>query len=142
MLTRRTSQLLATVLGLAATIANTVLPASAQSGTGALIEIKNKLEPIGRYAFNQPNLLEQGGINNIFIDRVAAVIAIFLGLLGIVFVILIIYAGYLWMTAQGNEEQAKEAQTTIRNAIIGVIVIGLSYALTAFVIGQLTVVTQ
>ncbi len=56
-----------------------------------------------------------------------------LGLLGIVFVVLTIYAGYLWMTAQGNEEQITKAKKMITNAVIGIIIISLAYVITSFV---------
>ena len=57
-----------------------------------------------------------------------------LGLLGVVFVILTIYAGYLWMTAQGNEEQITKAKKMITNAVIGFIIISLAYVITSFVV--------
>jgi cytochrome bd-type quinol oxidase subunit 2 len=46
----------------------------------------------------------------------------FLGLLGIIFTILILYGGYNWMIASGREEKVRKAQDTIRRAIIGLIV--------------------
>ena len=57
----------------------------------------------------------------------------FLGLLGTVFVVLVIYAGYLWMTASGNEEQITKAKKLITNAVIGIIIISLAYVITSFV---------
>lgn len=64
---------------------------------------------------------------------IAAVIEAFLGLLGVIFVILIILAGYKWMMARGNEEQVKEAQEQIRRAIIGLLIVISAYAITYFV---------
>ncbi len=65
----------------------------------------------------------------------------FLGLLGTIFVILIIYAGYLWMTASGNEEQITKAKKMITNAVIGIIIVLLAYTITSFVIGALSKAT-
>ncbi len=39
------------------------------------------------------------------------------------FVILIIYNGFLWMTARGNEEQVNRAKTWIIQAVIGLAII-------------------
>ena len=67
----------------------------------------------------------------------ATVIKAFLGLLAIIFIVLIITAGYKWMTAGGNEEKIKEAQQTIKTAIIGLIIIVGAYAITHFVFNAL-----
>ena len=67
----------------------------------------------------------------------AQVIQAFLGLLGIIFVILIIYGGYLWMTSRGNEEQVKKAKDTLQKATIGLIIILAAYAITYFVFTEL-----
>ena len=53
-----------------------------------------------------------------------------LGLLGTVFIVLILYAGFQWMTAGGNPEQAKKASQTVRNSVIGLIIVILAYAVT------------
>lgn len=68
---------------------------------------------------------------------VAAVIKGFLGLLGIIFVVLIVIAGNKWMNARGNEEKVEEAQDTIRRAIIGLIITVSAYAITYFVFSNL-----
>ncbi len=39
------------------------------------------------------------------------------------FMIIIIYSGFLWMTARGNEEQVTRAKTWIIQAIIGLAII-------------------
>ncbi|MDD3711610.1 MAG: hypothetical protein PHP37_03365 [Patescibacteria group bacterium] len=52
-----------------------------------------------------------------------------LSLLGIIFIILIIFGGIQWMTAGGNEEQVKKAQSRIKNAIIGLVVTLSAYAI-------------
>jgi hypothetical protein len=56
-----------------------------------------------------------------------------LTLIGSVFMLLIVYAGFLWMTAGGNTEQVKKAAQTMRNSVIGLLIIIVSYALTVTV---------
>lgn len=83
--------------------------------------------------YNQPNLLNED-TRAALVYRVALIIGVFLGLLGLIMVILILYGGYLWMTARGNEQQVEDAKHTIRSAIIGAIIIISSYALTSFIL--------
>ncbi len=64
-------------------------------------------------------------------------INIALGLLGVILVVLIVYAGFLWMTAQGNEEKVKKAKGIITNAVIGMILIFAAYAIANFVVSSL-----
>jgi heme/copper-type cytochrome/quinol oxidase subunit 2 len=60
-----------------------------------------------------------------------------LALLGIIFTILVIYAGFLWMTAQGNEEQIGKAKKMITNAVVGIIITAMAYTISSFVIAAL-----
>jgi hypothetical protein len=57
---------------------------------------------------------------------------------GIIFMVLIIYAGFKWMTARGNDAEAKKAQELIYQATIGLIIVLSAYAITAFVGKSLT----
>lgn len=61
----------------------------------------------------------------------------FLSLLGMVFIILMIVAGFNWMTAGGDEEKIKKAAATIRSAVIGLIIVASAYAITYFVFSNL-----
>ena len=62
------------------------------------------------------------------------IINAFLGLLGVVLVVIIIYAGYKWMTAQGNSTQVDEAKKMITQAVIGMIILMAAYAISRFVL--------
>jgi len=66
-------------------------------------------------------------------DVVATIIKAALSLLAIIFIVLIILAGYRWMTASGNEEKIKKAQETLTTAIIGLIIVLAAYGITYFV---------
>ncbi len=68
---------------------------------------------------------------------VAKIIRIALGLLGIVALVLILYAGFLWMTAGGEEEKISTAKKIMVNAAIGLAIILSSYAIASFVISKL-----
>lgn len=64
---------------------------------------------------------------------VVRLIKLFLSFLGLIMVILIIYGGFRWMTAGGNEKNVDEAKQWIKNAIIGLIIILFSYIITYFI---------
>lgn len=57
-------------------------------------------------------------------------------MIGVVFGILIIYGGYLWMVARGNEELVKKSIGILQTAVIGFIVVVASYAITSYVIDK------
>ncbi|MBU1663142.1 hypothetical protein KJ627_01270 [Patescibacteria group bacterium] len=69
---------------------------------------------------------------------IANIIKIILGLLGIIFLVLIIYAGFNWMTAAGDEEKVTKATDTLRRAIIGLIIIIAAFAIATLVLNSLT----
>lgn len=74
-------------------------------------------------------------------EIVGQYISIFLGLLGIILVVLIVYGGYLWMTSMGSEEKVKKAKTLITDAVIGMIILLAAYAISNFVVTQLITAT-
>ncbi len=68
---------------------------------------------------------------------IGLIIRTILSLLGVIFLILILYAGFLWMTAGGNEEQLTKAKNLLKNSAIGLAIVLAAYAITYFVIGWL-----
>lgn len=76
------------------------------------------------------------GQNNIG-KVVASAINGFLALIGVIFLSYIFYAGYLWMTAGGNEEQINKAKSQLRNGIIGLVIIIGAYAIVNYVLEAL-----
>jgi hypothetical protein len=67
------------------------------------------------------------------LSLVSGIINTLLSLLGLFFVILLMYAGFTYMTAQGDDKKITKAKETIRNAVIGVAIIILSYAISRIV---------
>lgn len=60
-----------------------------------------------------------------------------LGLVGLIFFGLMVYAGFLWMTDRGSEEQAEKAKKMVTAAIIGLTVVVAAYAITTLVTTRL-----
>jgi hypothetical protein len=71
------------------------------------------------------------------IEIISNIINIMLGLLGIIVLGLIIYAGFLWMTANGNDEQIATAKKIMTNAVIGLAIILSAYTITLFIFRSL-----
>jgi hypothetical protein len=56
-----------------------------------------------------------------------------LGLLGLVAVVMIIFGGFMWMTSAGNEQRVTKGKEILQWAVIGLVVILLSWAIVIFV---------
>lgn len=65
---------------------------------------------------------------------IAKIIHKVLGFVGIIFFILILYSGFLWMTAGGNETKVEESKKYISRSVIGLIIILSAYSISNFVI--------
>jgi hypothetical protein len=65
------------------------------------------------------------------------IVATALGLMGVVFLGLIIYAGVLWLIAEGDEAKVEKARKILFQATIGLIIILAAYAISFFVISAL-----
>ena len=59
-----------------------------------------------------------------------------LTLLGAIFLILIIYGGFKWMTAGGDPGKVEKAMDIIKNSLIGLVIVLGAYAITTFVLGR------
>lgn len=70
-------------------------------------------------------------------SNLATIINYFLGLLGLIAVGFLIYAGVLMVTAGGNDEQVTKARKIIMYAVIGIVIILLSYTIVTFVTSSL-----
>ncbi len=68
---------------------------------------------------------------------IAYIIRVILGLLGTICVVIILYAGFLYMTSGGDEGKKEQAMDWIKGAVIGLALILMSYALSRYIITQL-----
>ena len=75
------------------------------------------------------------------VDTTARIINWALTLLGLICLVLILYGGFLWMTAGGNEERVGKAKKILGGAIIGLVIILASYGITAYVFENLVEAT-
>ena len=70
-------------------------------------------------------------------ELIGQIIQVLLSVLGIIFVVLTVYAGYLYLTAAGDDAKVKKAKTLLGQAIIGLIIIVAAYSIAAFILDAL-----
>lgn len=75
-------------------------------------------------------------------QTVVNIISWFLGLLGLIAVVMILYGGFVWMTAGGNEDKVDTAKQIISAAAIGLVIVLIAWAIVNFVIRTTSNVTQ
>lgn len=66
-------------------------------------------------------------------NLVVEIIKYFITFLGLIFTILIIWGGFRWMKAGGNEQEVASAKKTVVAAVIGMVIILAAYAITYFI---------
>lgn len=73
------------------------------------------------------------GANTSFSGVIGTFIQPLIGLIGTLFMVLIIYGGVLWMTAGGNEEQVTKAKKTVSSAVVGLVAVLMAYGISLLV---------
>ena len=116
------------ILLLIATTALLLTPVLVSAQYGIEETVKNtslqKVSITSKYKGNLPALIGD-------------IVAAGLGLVGVVFFGLILYGGIYWMTAMGRTEQAEKAKEILEKAIVGLVIVGASYAIANFVFSSL-----
>lgn len=83
--------------------------------------------------FSEATGLPQGDLQ----QSLGNLINVALGFLGIIAVVIVLYGGFKWMTAGGNDEKISEAKHLIIAGIIGLAIILSAFAITNFVISSI-----
>ncbi|PJE75930.1 hypothetical protein COV04_02120 [Candidatus Uhrbacteria bacterium CG10_big_fil_rev_8_21_14_0_10_48_11] len=142
----RTAKIAITTFSLMALLVPPVVlagPLNASCDSGTDPKFSTVLNRVACDAGLIPSWQNDGIGEDTLLGIVGSLVSLTLGFVGIVFAILTIYGGYLWMTARGNKEQVTDAQDYIRNSVIGIIIVLATFSLTQFVVTQLIgVVTQ
>ncbi|MDX9893605.1 MAG: hypothetical protein RB292_04330 [Patescibacteria group bacterium] len=99
-------------------LASLVLPEIAQTST--LQQINAGFAQTGQDAGFAP---QNGAPRRTFEEALATYVSGMVTIMSALFMILIIYGGWLWMTAMGKEEQIQKAQKIIIGATIGLVII-------------------
>jgi hypothetical protein len=75
--------------------------------------------------------------NKTFSDTVIGIINAVLAVIGIVAVVFVIYGGFLYLTSAGDASKVKKGKDTLMYALIGLVIVGLAFAIVNFVINNL-----
>ncbi|MCK5060948.1 hypothetical protein KAR28_00190 [Candidatus Parcubacteria bacterium] len=82
------------------------------------------------YATNMGLASQNGDVRDTAVD----IVKYLMTFLGIIAVGIILYGGFVWMTASGNEDKVASAKKTITAGAIGLVVILAAFAIVTFVI--------
>jgi phage shock protein PspC (stress-responsive transcriptional regulator) len=89
--------------------------------------------------------IDCGGATGLTIEdpRVVTVriINFILTFLGIIAFVLILYAGFMWMTSAGNEDKVATAKKILVSAVVGLTIILVSYTITSYILRALCIST-
>ena len=69
---------------------------------------------------------------------IGKIVGVGLAFIGTLFLILIIYGGFVWMFARGNEQEVEKAKNLITQAVIGLVIVLAAYAVTSYIGSSLT----
>ena len=72
---------------------------------------------------------------------ISNVISLILGFLGILAVLIVLWGGFIWMTAGGEQDKVDKAKKLIISGIIGLVIIFAAYAIASFVISNMKAFT-
>lgn len=74
-------------------------------------------------------------------ETIGSLIGVLLSILGVVFLLLIIFAGWTWMTAQGDSKKVDKAKDILITSVVGLVILMSAYAISDFVIDSLVEAT-
>ena len=67
-------------------------------------------------------------------SMISLIVTTILSFLGVIFLVLAIYGGFIWMMARGNEQEVEKAKQIIQNSVIGLIIVVAAYAVSWYII--------
>ncbi len=77
-----------------------------------------------------------GDVSNLVTNipqKIGQIVGVALSLVGVMFLVLMIYGGFTWMMARGNEQDVEKAKRLIEAAVVGLIIVMSAYAITSFI---------
>ncbi len=70
------------------------------------------------------------------------IVNVALSILGLFFLFLMLYSGFIWMNARGREDEVTKAKNILISAIIGLVIILASYGISGFVYNAIQETTE
>jgi hypothetical protein len=69
---------------------------------------------------------------------VGTLVSAVFGFLGVIFLVLMIYAGFIWMTSAGNSKLVDKAKSILISATVGVVICLSAFGISTFILGALS----
>lgn len=101
----------------------------------ATLNLNNALTNVGSNAYGTSTPTD-------LLQMIGTIINVALGFLGVIFLLLTVYAGFLWMTSQGNEEQTAKAKGILTTAVVGLVITLAAYSISSFVVNEVATATK
>jgi hypothetical protein len=105
--------------------------AAGQTGTSVTSRITSGLNAAAAGYGQQPTTDQLPTI-------IGRLIGVAIGFLGVVLLLYLLWGGFIWMTAGGDEKKVGKARDMIKNAIIGLVIIVAAYSIASYVVVQLS----
>ena len=118
-----------------------ILAAGLTIATGAQAQGLTSIKAGLGNAGTSSGLKDQSAQNTTLESMVGRLISSLLSLVGLLLLVYLIYGGFKYMTAGGDSKGVQEATSIIRNAVIGLIIIVLSYYIADWILTQLNTAT-
>ncbi len=67
-------------------------------------------------------------------DTIRRILNVILGFLGIITVVMVIYGGFVWLTAAGNDDNVAKGRHTLLWAALGAILIGIAWTVSSYIL--------
>lgn len=99
--------------------------------SAAALNLSTNLDTVGSNAYGTSTPTD-------LLTIIGTIINVALGFLGVIFLLLTVYAGFLWMTAQGNEETTTKAKGILTTAVVGLVITLAAYSIASFVVNQIS----
>ena len=89
-----------------------------------------ELRQVGRGFTGDTSLAKEPAPLPLIIFRI---VRLLLGMIGTILLVIILYGGWMWYSAGGSPDKVTDAKKTLYRAIIGMIIISMSYAIITFI---------
>jgi len=140
MTTRRIASALLLLLGLTGFLASPSLAFAQRSQAGEdALQFLDAIAVTG--GLTDANKAVGSSSESAVLSVISNIINVILGFIGVIFFIQMFYAGFKWMSSGGNDEMVSESKQTIRNAVIGIVVVFGAFIITNFVLNQIASIT-
>lgn len=110
------------------------------TGRDNLLDLHQKVSPSQAALMDNEDGSSRG--KTALYSMLGKVINTSLSFLGIIFTLIILYAGFLIFTARDNVETVATAKSWLVNAVVGLIIIVLAYAISTFVLSSMQLSTE